>query len=130
MNKYEEIKDVKARQIAFLDDTAAHYNLNNRSVDENVCLYTPKDQTKSDGCAIGRHLDEKTRKLLIDKDLNSSYVGKILEYLPLWMEEMGEKFLRGVQNLHDDTNNWTTTGLSDSGVSHVKTIKDHFNLNS
>ena len=133
MNQYEAITDIKQRQIKFLNDTVAHYRLDNRStsVGGMRCLYLAKDDS-TEGCAIGRHLPKDLAMRMDDRlfgnpgDWNNEI---LFNELPSWMKEMGRNFLIEIQSLHDNNICWTENGLSGAGLRQVDTLKVQFELN-
>jgi hypothetical protein len=130
--KYKAIKDIKERRRAFLLDVAEFYNLNNRSVGPNSCLYSAGPN--SPGCVIGRCLGASTaaRFDFLGTVESSAGGSGIFNYIypkaylwkrvPVWMREMEPKFLRAVQRLHDDSSYWTEKGLSSGGRASVESI--------
>lgn len=128
MNNYQAIKDIKERQLTFLKDTAAHYNLSNRGVRESVkgagsiCTYVA-------GCAIGRHITDMKKREDFDASHRSAVGEKeIFNRLPKWMKEMGDDFLGDVQALHDEESNWDGDGINEKGKNAVENIEFHFEL--
>lgn len=127
---FEEIKDIKARRRAFIEDEAAFYNSKNRAVtldayNNEICVYTPTKN--SPGCAIGRHLDRDCFVIHGSvhggiKILLYSYDKEIANSFPLWMQEMGADFLKECQGLHDLKNYWNENGLSEDGKIHLNLI--------
>lgn len=133
MNQYEAITDIKQRQIKFLNDTVAHYRLSNRSVSSGGtrCLYLAKDDN-TEGCAIGRHLPKELALRMDDRQFGNPGVWNneaLFNELPVWMKEMGMKFLSEVQNLHDLEENWSDDGISEAGLLYVKILKEVHELN-
>ena len=130
----EILKPQNELQLAFLNETAAHFNLNNRSTTSNEgCSYLPKEGV-SEGCAIGRKIADK--KLCAELD-EFGYIGstadetssaRVFNKLPQELQDLGQDFLNVVQQLHDSEYNWTETGLSPVGVEKVETIKIKFCL--
>ncbi len=127
MNKYEQITNIQERRRAFLDDTVAFYNSNNRAVIEGpettTCVYQSTDN--SPGCAIGRHLDPSVQGLLSDCTLQVTNP-LVHVHLPKWMMEMGLYFLVDIQSLHDSEYNWGPNGLTASGRQKVALIKEKY----
>lgn len=64
----------------------------------NICSYVASDT--SEGCAIGRLVDESTAKELqeTNESLEAFYQFNLL---PDWLKNMGGQFLRRIQVLHD-----------------------------
>lgn len=123
---------IKERQLAFLEETANHYNKDNRSSDKTGCYYSPKTKGlvgKSQGCAIGRKLSEELAVELDKKCLNHGVNSqKVFNLLPKEVQELGMDFLVIIQTLHDVDYNWDENGLTGTGESNVKKIKDDFEL--
>jgi hypothetical protein len=120
MNKYEQITDIKKRREAFLDDTAAYYNINNRGInDRGNCSY-------SAGCAIGRFLNPDLARTLDNKGSIFSCGIEVIGQLPLWMQEMGGEFLESVQIFHDDEFYWDDNGLNRCGLNMLQQLKEKY----
>jgi hypothetical protein len=130
--KYKAIKDIRERRRAFVLDVAGFYNLNNRSVGPNTCLYSAGPN--SPGCAIGRCLGASTAARFDLQGIAKSSNGGsgifnhihpkayLWKRVPVWMREMDPEFLRDVQRLHDDGSYWTEKGLSSGGRAMVDWI--------
>lgn len=129
MNKYETITNIKERQIAFLDDTAKHYNIFNRNDIHGECRYLPINDS-SEGCAIGRYLDKCLAKRMDEREFGSPGVSNMTLFnkLPTWMKEMGNSFLCNIQILHDDFTFWNEQGLSNKGSLNVDRIKSNIEV--
>lgn len=110
-NPFEQITDIKARRLAFLEEMCAHYNNKNRAITESgSCFYGPADYTR--GCAIGAWAPKLSGRsgditYILDRDTLC---------IPEWMLEMGVEFLTTCQHLHDVSDYWTDTGLSEMGL--------------
>lgn len=119
-NPFEQITDIKARRLAFLEEMCAHYNNTNRAITESgSCFYGPAPHTR--GCAIGAWAPKLSGR--------SGGIAYILYNNPLcipsWMYEMGFAFLEICQHLHDGSMYWTDTGPSEKGLEFKqKIIKD------
>lgn len=116
------------KQRAFLDETIAFYNSTNRGTSEGGgCKYYVEGK---EGCAIGRKIADKELCKKLDKSKNGSGIG--LEWvfcqLPTDLQELGQDFLKAVQLLHDDSNNWNETGLSGVGTHKANLIRKDFGL--
>ncbi len=120
------MRTLKDLQLTFLEETVAHYNINNKAYDSDGCTYSSIDDI-SKGCAIGRHIRDKTLCKRLDK---IGGVGKhnVFKLLPKKLQKLGQKFLRKIQSLHDNEYNWSAIGLSYHGKTQVKLIKKEFNL--
>ena len=128
MTDYASILDIKQRRLAFLDDTAKDYTVNNRAIKDRICVYSRTDT--SPGCAIGRHLH-------LDVAYEFDSIGSIakvaqmgrLHLIPVWMQEMGVPFLTYVQSLHDTNIGltfWDDKGLTKHGKNEYEQIKKSF----
>jgi len=122
-------------QREFLVSTVQFYTSENRSVHSgtNECLYAPTEN--SPGCAIGRFLNKDLALELDEKDTKGLAVSfvklntpDLFEQFPDWMKEMNISFLRKVQLLHDDSENWNENGISDKGKEIVKEIYEYHEL--
>lgn len=87
-------------RIDLLNDAIAYYwgKPERLCVNEHgYCQYHPSDT--SEGCAIGRLLPED----IVDKLPSDSgvYDVKVWDYLPDWLKNMGQEFLKDLQILHD-----------------------------
>jgi hypothetical protein len=118
-----------------LNETAAFYNLNNRSVRESesvhvikFCMYTNPDGKH---CAFARCCqpdkisllkEENTVEQLID-NCYITYVDSVL--LPEYHGHSVD-FWRGVQGLHDNEGNWNETGLSQKGKDQLDFLVDYW----
>lgn len=114
----------------FLLDTIKYYSkdTSRRCVSEGKCTYSPKTLNKnSEGCAIGRWLDEDL-KLELDVNADSVQCDEVFQRLPDWMKSLGKSFLNSVQVLHDEDDNWDS-GLSKEGEYKVNLIIDTYDLN-
>jgi hypothetical protein len=102
----------------FLVDTLEYYTENpggRRCKNEfATCAYHPttlKKDASSEGCAIGRHLDEADA-LYLDTEHNGTDIKTILfdkgisKLIPDWMKAFGEDFLVDVQEFHDWDDYW------------------------
>ena len=124
VNKYKRIKNISERRRVFAEDLVHFYNLNNRSFSgqKYSCLYAPA-HAKTPGCAIGRCLPVKLGRRL-DKLTFGSSIYAVMDQvtLPIWLTEMGINFLAACQNLHDDKDYWSETGLSVSGGRYYERV--------
>lgn len=126
-NPFELIEDIQARRLAFLEDTAKHYNENNRCSINGICQYRPSGP-HTQGCAIGRWLERDNPIITLSSIPGSATIDCLEVYLPVWMREMGMDFLRGVQVLHDDVKCWDIEGITPYGESQVIHIKRMYGL--
>lgn len=121
-----------------LNDVVEHFSKDPRELRSiapfmGMCLYHPPvNKPKSIGCAIGMYLPENVCRKM-DKQKNGTaiadfFVGKRKAVLPKWMQKMDVKFLTSVQNLHDNSWNWSGKGLSEGGKEYVAGIIKTHNL--
>jgi hypothetical protein len=145
-----KIDKTKERMSALLDGTVEHFNMENRCLDGQKCFYIPPDDT-STGCAIGRHLPVRHKKLAGELDdafnnpvklrrllggnpanTNVKYLFDLFEKrglnVPLVFKGMTVNFLMKIQQLHDDPSHWNTDGISECGERVVKKLKLEYNL--
>lgn len=120
------MKTIKEKQLDFLNDTISHYNSSNRSLIGSFCSYLPQTN-KSLGCAIGRHVPDKELCKEFDK-IGSVNQNKVFNRLPSELKELGQIFLREIQILHDNANNWNETGLTPYGKDKEIYIKEKFEI--
>ena len=114
--------EIRERRGKLLDETIARFNLNNRSFNGSICTYAPTD--KSDGCAVGRLISDKTICEELDKHGINADNKRVLEALPTEIRELGGDFLRSLQQLHDFPHNWEETGLSIRGEIRVAELRN------
>lgn len=110
------MKTIQEQRLEFINETAAHFNLNNRAIRGNdVCVYSHQF---NGGCAIGRHL---TAELADNLDANFTSTGSpagvhaVWTYLPAELTALGEGFLAAAQAFHDQPENWNASGLTTGG---------------
>ena len=76
-----------------------------KCINENrVCVYSPREGSKSEGCAIGRLLPPALANKL-DNYPGATGVSNIDVFLdlPNWMQDLGQEFLSELQSLHDSS---------------------------
>jgi hypothetical protein len=112
-----------------IDETAAFYNLTNRSVERKNCKYNGPDGNK---CAFARVCSDQGLKLLIEGNRAEPNLLSFSEKKLLKPEYLGNNHGQGLSNfwneiqaLHDEESNWTETGLSEKGESVVEKL--HYN---
>lgn len=116
----------------FLLDTIKYYSedTSRRCVSEGKCTYSPETLNKnSEGCAIGRWLDEELQLELDALGIVPVQNEKVFDKLPKWMQGMGIYFLQHVQDLHDSSIYWDESGLSQLGKNKVNEMIEHYTLN-
>ena len=112
--------EIKKKRKALLDETAAHFNLNNRSTEFPTIIYQ-RCIYSGVGCAIGRKIEDK--ELCKKLDQSDPFMSKgsavsndyIFNQLPDHLRELGQDFLVDLQRLHDFAENWNENGLSGQG---------------
>ena len=123
-------RKVSKNRQELLENTINYFNSKNRGIElsnkeNSLCFYYSDKTTKR--CAIGIEVKKKTAMALQEKnkpiDCSSSF-----GLLPKRLQNMGKYFLRSIQELHDNHENWTKTELSLQGKEVVKDIKKHYNL--
>jgi hypothetical protein len=124
-------EELKKAQKAYLDETIAHFNLNNRATTGHRCVYS--STTTSEGCAIGRKIADKSICALLDSDISVSAGSgvsnpKVFQKLPKELKDLGAAFLTSIQQLHDHECNWGSKGLSEVGGMEVAAIRMRYNL--
>lgn len=128
--RISSITDIKARQLALLEDTMQAYTLYTRAKDFNGCVYFPTEH--SVGCAIGRCLPRNSELLSIEWQENArrydqnTGIQYVLDKCPLWIQEMNNEFLTQLQALHDSSVCWNEFGLSDAGKLQANRIKTKY----
>lgn len=126
------MEEQQKKQLDFLNETIAHYNSKNRCEINKRCKYSPIEGV-SEGCAVGRHITDKELCKHLDdlsaKDNGSVNIKEVFDLLPKNLQELSQRFLGNIQQLHDNPYNWTETGLSIEGLNYVRHIKQIFSLN-
>lgn len=113
----------------FLEETALFYNSKNRaSGANNSCRYTMTRKGIEYNCAIGRVMDEESRKWVKGRYLNASPIEDVQHLLPVQIQTMGLKFLQEIQFLHDSGQAWGSKGISIKGISEIKEIILNYDL--
>ena len=120
----------------YLEDTVKYYSKNPNKLRcqyNGYCTYSSGEKGVV-GCAIGRKLTKKNREYFDREYMDGITIGDILnldihkKLLPVWMRNMKDTFLKGLQVLHDTEEYWDDKGLSKSGKQHVKSRFSHLNL--
>lgn len=118
---------IQKAQLELLEETAAFFNLSNRC--ETVAGMCKYHVDGKEGCAIGRKIQDIELRKELDAGTNTGVdYSKVFDRLPNDLKELGQDFLSNLQGLHDDTYNWSETGLSKSGQKSVYRIKEKFGL--
>ena len=113
------------KRLKLLDETAAHFNKNNRAYDAEMerCCYSHK---VNGGCAIGRKIPaELAEKFDFFATNNAVHAPRILDNLPPELQELGSDFLSMLQALHDQPDNWDDAGLNSKGRAYYNIIKSN-----
>lgn len=116
----------------FLLNTIKYYSEDTlrRCEEDGKCRYSGKTLNKnSDGCAIGRWLDEEVKLDLDSLGPVPVQNEKVFDKLPKWMQGMGIYFLQHVQELHDSSIYWDESGLSQLGKNKVNEMIEHYYFN-
>lgn len=120
------MEELRKNRIRFLINTCVHFTSENRGVftnenGEQSCSYEK-------GCAIGRHLPKYIgKKLDAGKYMNAVSSDFVMSNLPGKIKKLGASFLRAVQSLHDNAENWDEYGITPTGIFEAKQIfKDIF----
>lgn len=127
------MNSLQKKQLAFLEETVAHYNSTNRCAKNVSCKYSPKSvnlEGISEGCAIGRKLDPEIA-LKIDQEYPTGVAvsnPKVYKQLPEDLQKLGRKFLVEIQTLHDKSRLWNVKGITDEGIRRVNAIKASYGL--
>lgn len=113
--------DMKEQMLKMLEDTANHYNSNNRAMKDNgQCMYLAPNGNK---CAVGRYLNEEHKDYKAALRFNFG-VGKLLKRFPnILTVDVPISFLSSLQDLHDRGSNWNEKGLSEKGEEYYQEIK-------
>lgn len=116
----------KEQMLEYLIEVAKAYNSTNRAEVSGACKYFLEG---TEGCAVGRRIKDK--ELCMKMDCNGeSMVSSDTTYnmLPDELKIYSKGFLRSLQRLHDDTENWNATGLSEFGAKTVEQIKEKITI--
>lgn len=112
-------------KLALLDETAAFYTsetlcmLDGPVTDGARCRYHIDGKA---GCAVGRLIADKELCKRLDASTITGVVA-VFELFPTDVQEYGKNFLVALQGLHDDSDHWTSTGLSEDGRKRVAEIR-------
>ena len=117
-----ETQPIQQKRLAVLEDTCQYFNLSKRNVIGRRCLYYPVNES-TEGCAVGRLIKDKDLCSTLDNKVGTT-VDIIFILLPKELQELGKQFLVDLQNLHDDKDCWTETGLSEEGFYQKRFIVD------
>lgn len=123
----------KEEKLALLEETVAYYteDVNRRCVvNDKQCAYAGSTLDKdSDGCAIGRLLDNET-KLYLDRCHSNRGVDQVWEHIPENVKVYGKELLIQLQQLHDYPAHWDDKGLTIEGKRQYDIIKTRINIGS
>lgn len=119
-------------RLELLEDTVNWFsaNPNRRCINpDRRCCYSPQslpNNSKTTGCAIGRHLSPELALYLDENYTNNSSVSEVFHNLPEDLQILGVDFLLNVQDLHDTDAYWGKNGLTEAGQRYVNKIKEEF----
>lgn len=108
------METLQEKRLEFLNETVGFYTNNPRSITETgECIYSPT--SKSVGCAIGRHIEDKDLCKQLDNHRSGGLAATEIFYtfdlLPEKLKALGKDFLQDVQDLHDCDVYWANTDL-------------------
>lgn len=106
----------------------------NRCEVAGSCRYSKT--SLSEGCFIGRHLDDDLCKKIdpygiqVCGILSDSINPDVSFYnlIPKWINKENKDFLSSCQNLHDLCDNWVSDGLSKLGMRNLILIIEKFDI--
>ena len=121
----EEITpELKAARQKFIDEKLQYYidDPSRRAVDDDGnCFYRSPEGKQ---CIIGSCIPETVyERSMENKTLENN---EVQEKLPVEILNLGIDFLAEVQLFHDNNYYWTDSGLSESGINQLETIKRHY----
>lgn len=133
--KTKEEKALRQAREEFLLESLDFYSKdpgNLRASDKGSgCTYTPTCKPGNKGCMIGRHLSTEQQKEADDNSVGATSWGTVVEILgdiPEKLIYLETSFLVKCQILHDNTFNWSSSGLSHEGKQMVSYIIETFKL--
>lgn len=109
-------------------ETINHYNLSNRGLYGDKCVYFGENGTR---CAVGRKLNDEQKRIVERYNLNTVELGRLLDEFEAenclgWFKGVNIYFLDDLQSLHDVESNWDEKGLNLRGCERVyDLIRDH-----
>lgn len=133
------INRIKKQRLKILTETITHYKHNqrciiftsyeddpNRKHKEGQCSFDGDFiKIESEGDAVGRLLSKAQRKEL-DITYGESGVHLVFHELPKHIQNLGLDFLLQISILHDNSNYWNGTELSEEGEDFYEEIKEKF----
>ncbi|HEY8365050.1 MAG TPA: hypothetical protein VIK84_05710 [Haloplasmataceae bacterium] len=111
-------------QILILNDVISHYNINNRSVSENNsrnCLYNGPDGKH---CAAARWMIDPSQA----REYGSIIEEENFKLLKPEAKLAGERFMKAIQQLHDEVECWDEKGLTFIGITEVIYYCNYFGI--
>jgi len=106
-----------------IEETAAFYNLNNRSVHNDGCVYFA--ETTGNSCAVGRCLNADVVGLgSMNKETSAEMLFEELGFNILKDEYKIKdiSFWQELQFLHDTEDFWSVNGLTGKGLEYKKQL--------
>jgi hypothetical protein len=116
---------LQLEQLAFLVETATHFNINNRGHDKinGGCSYLL-------GCAIGRKIEDKDLCRTLDTmTVQGRSFSAVFEKMPPFFQSLGIGAVRATQHLHDEIDNWDENGLSPRGLAFFEGLLNRLKNN-
>ena len=119
------MKTVEEKRLDFINSELDYFikDPSRRSVDQtDSCYYRHPEDGRP--CLIG--------KQIADSDYSPELEGESVGYSDVFpllskeIQELEEHFLNTLQEFHDDSDNWATTGLSELGKKELNQIKRVF----
>lgn len=121
----------------FSEDTTRRCIKAGSATESRMCAYHPKTvklEGKTEGCAIGRKLSEKTA--LYFDSFNGTLSIQVMysdpkkwKMLPEWMQKMSVIFLNDLQKFHDEDKFWNKRkGLTARGKKILKEVMTNHEL--
>lgn len=112
-------------KVQILDETAEHFNLFNRAVENHKCKYLTEEGRS---CAFGRCLTDEAREKVhrTNEGIACNMIGEDKDVqLMLQPQYRGHSFSfwRDVQVFHDTEENWSNAGVSEVGRAKLNSLK-------
>lgn len=122
-----EKSSIGQRRLEILEWEKNNRNGKNRSVVGDADTGVPKCLYSGEiGCAVGRLIPDKSLCEKMDASLNSAVDCDFVQnLLPKDVKELGKDFLADLQCLHDRSDSWDHSGLSESGLEYWNSIKEN-----
>lgn len=118
------------RMLDIIDETVEFYSadpVNRRSIGDRNCLYNGPDGKR---CAFSRYVkDEYVPQMAEYCSAGESYNRLKFdikdEVMKPGYEGLDIHFWNQLQKIHDFSDNWNSTGLTDTGKEYVRQFKEH-----